>query len=425
MWTSAMHFLYFSHHCFHWLLWYCAIVMLSLVKIVAAKANCLHLDCIFASSWIKLFRSVTFLMTKEREMMQLTFIRWARISLHACLIFCIQSLTWLRNVILSYSMFRWTCSELVNVSAFKVSMLTLLNIFATWCRVWFCSVSSLHSLFDNSLPFSRWCQTDASNAISDLITAEYTCLAFVKIIFHVKTLSRLSASIHVTWFTSIWRRCTSHRNFMFSCTLRTCMSDFNLITELFICMLIIMSNLFDFLMKCVNSYFSDANVVSWVQAHFAQMSCALLSVLQISSMNLLYARMLMSFTKSSTSILIFSALHFLIRLTLKNRKRINEIKNLCDMFAFILRISLVCSLNLNDVSPFSRKLCAHSTMYSEVLFIFKVCRSLMCKTQSNALMIFKLSMNAMYLISQSHIVWTWSTSRFNVMITNRLHLALI
>ncbi len=42
-WTSAMHFLYFFHHCFHWLLWYCAIAMLSLVKIVAAKVNCLHL----------------------------------------------------------------------------------------------------------------------------------------------------------------------------------------------------------------------------------------------------------------------------------------------------------------------------------------------------------------------------------------------
>ncbi len=186
------------------------------------------------------------------------------ISLHACLIFCIQSLIQLCNMILFCSMFRWTCSELVYISAFKVSMLTLLNIFATWCRVWFCNVSSLHSLSDSFFSFSRWCQTDALNAISDLTTAEYICLAFVKIVFHVKILSWLSASIHVTWFTSIWRRCVFHYNFVFNCTFRTRMSDFNLITELSICMLIIMSNFFDFLMKCVNSYFSDANVASWI-----------------------------------------------------------------------------------------------------------------------------------------------------------------
>jgi len=148
------------------------------------------------------------------------------------------------------------------------------------------------------------------------------------------------------WFTLIWWRCAFHRNFMFSCTFRTCMSDFNLITELSICMLIIMSNFLNFLMKCVSSYFSDANVASWVQAHFMQTLCALLNVLQISSMNLSYVRMLMSFTKLSTSILIFSALHFSIKLTLKNRKKIDEMKNLCNMFAFILHMSLIYLLKI-------------------------------------------------------------------------------
>ena len=361
-WTFTMHFLYFSHHCFHWLLWNCVIAMLSLVEIVAARVNCLHLNCIFASSWIKLFRSVTFLMTKEREMMWLMLIRQMHINSHACLIFCVQSLTQLCNIILSCSMFKWTCSELVYISAFKVLMLTLLNIFATWYRVWFCSVSSLRSLSVSFFSFSRWCQTDASNAISDLTITEYICLAFVKIASHVKTSSWLSASIHVTWFTSIWRRCASYCNFMFSCTFRTCTFDFNLITELFICILIIVSNFFDFLMKCISLYFSDVNVASWVWVHFAQTSCILLSVLQISSMNLLYARMLMLFTKSSTLILILNVLHFSIRLALKNRKRIDEMKNLCDMFAFISRMSLVCSSNLSDVSQFSRKLHVHSIM---------------------------------------------------------------
>ncbi len=149
---------------------------------------------------------------------------------------------------------------------------------------------------------------------------------------------------------------------MFSCTFKTCTFDFNLITELSIYMLVIMSNLFDFLMKCINSYFSDVNVTSWVQAHFAQTSCTLLNVLQISSMNLSYVRMLISFMKSNTSILILSALHFLIKLALKNRKKINEMRNLCNMFAFISCMSFVYLLNLSDVFWFLRKLHVHLIM---------------------------------------------------------------
>ncbi len=172
------------------------------------------------------------------------------------------------------------------VSVSKVSMFTLLNVFATWHRVWFWSVFSLHSLLNSSFFLSRWCQTDTLNAISDLTIAEYTCLAFVKIALHVKTSRWLSVSILVTWFIFICQRCTLHCSFMFSCISRIRTSDFNLITELSIYMLVIMLNLFDFLVKCVSSYFSDVNVASWMQAHFAQTSCALLNVLQISSMNL-------------------------------------------------------------------------------------------------------------------------------------------
>ncbi len=216
----------------------------------------------------------------------LTLVKWACISSHACLISCVQLLIQLRSVILFCNMFRWTCSKLVYVSVSRVSMLTLLNTSATWHKVWFWSVSNLHSLLNSSSFLSRWCQTDASNTISDLITAEYTYLAFVKIAFHVKTSRWLSVSILVTWFISICWRCASHCSFVFSCIFKTRTSDFNLITEFSIYMLIIMLNLFDFLVKCVSSYFSDANVASWVQAHFMQTSCALLSVLQISSVNL-------------------------------------------------------------------------------------------------------------------------------------------
>jgi len=72
--------------------------------------------------------------------------------------------------------------------------------------------------------------------------------------------------------------------------------------------------------------------------------------------------MLISFMKLSTSILILNASHFSIKLALKNRKRIDEMKDLCDMSAFISRMSLVCSSNISDVSQFSRKLRVHSIM---------------------------------------------------------------
>ncbi len=285
---SATRSLYFSHCWFHWSLWYCIIAMLSLVEIIVKKRmHHLHLNCIFASFWMKTFRSTIFLMMSEREITRLTLVKRAHISSHACLIFYVRSLIQLCSMILFCSMFKWTCNELVYVSVFKVSMLTLLNTSATWCRVWFWSVSSLHSLSDSSSFLSRWCQTDTLNAISDLTTAEYTYLAFVKIAFHVKTLKWLSVSILMTWFIFICWRCTFHRSFMFSYISRTHTSDFNLITEFFICMLIIMLNLFDFLVKCMSLYFSDANVVSWMQAHFAQTLYALLSVVQISSVNLL------------------------------------------------------------------------------------------------------------------------------------------
>ncbi len=258
--------LYFSHHWFHWFLWYCFIAMLLLVEVVVKKREMrhLHLNYIFASSWMKTFRSTIFLMMSKREMTWLTFVKRTRISLHVYLISCIRLLIQLCSMILFCSMFKWTCSKLVYISVFKVSMFTLLNASTTWHRVWFWSVSSLYSLLDSSSFLSRWCQTDALNAIFDLTTAEYTCLAFVKITLHVKTLRWLSVSILVTWFIFIYWRCISYCSFMSSCISRTRTSDFNLITELFIYMLIIMLNLFDFLVKCVSLYFSDANFTSWV-----------------------------------------------------------------------------------------------------------------------------------------------------------------
>jgi len=168
--TSMMHFLYLFHHWFYYFLWYYAIAMLLLVKVMMKKrVHHLHLDCIFAFFQMMIFRSIVFLKMNKREMIRLILISWTCISLHACLIFCVQSIIQLYSVTLFCSIFKWICSELVYVSIFKVSMLVLLKASATWCKAWFWSISSLHSLSDSSSFLSRWCQTDASNAISDLI----------------------------------------------------------------------------------------------------------------------------------------------------------------------------------------------------------------------------------------------------------------
>jgi len=64
------------------------------------------------------------------------------------------------------------------------------------------------------------------------------------------------------------------------------MFDFDFIIKFLIHRLIIMLNLFDFHMKCVSSYFSEANVTSCVQAHVVQTLYALLNVSQIDFVNL-------------------------------------------------------------------------------------------------------------------------------------------
>ncbi len=98
--TSATRSLYFSHRWFHWSLWYYIIAMLLLVEIIVKKKmHHLHLDCIFASFWMKTFRSTIFLMMSEQEMTQLTFVKWVHINSHACLISYVQSLTQLCSVI--------------------------------------------------------------------------------------------------------------------------------------------------------------------------------------------------------------------------------------------------------------------------------------------------------------------------------------
>ena len=66
--------------------------------------------------------------------------------------------------------------------------------------------------------------------------------------------------------------------------------------------------------------------------------------------------------KLSISTFIFNALHFLIKLALKNRKRKKKLKDFWDMSAFILHIMLIYSLNINEVFQSFKKLHVHSIM---------------------------------------------------------------
>ena len=103
--------LYFSHWRFHLLLWYRAIATRSLVEII--ERRCLHVYCISASWWIETFRNTVFLMTEKWEKKLLILIKWARMSSHARLVFCVLSLIQLRKVVWFCILFKWTCREFI------------------------------------------------------------------------------------------------------------------------------------------------------------------------------------------------------------------------------------------------------------------------------------------------------------------------
>jgi len=189
----------------------------------------------------------------------------------------LHSVTWF------CSLFRWTCSKNVYISTFSVSMFTFLKTLITWHNTWFWRVSSLCFILDNFSSLLRWCHINASNVILNLIIAKYIYLAFVNVVSQMKISSWLSISILMTWFASIWRRCKSHCSFIFSCTSKTCTSDFNFIIEFFMHKLTVMLNLFNLQVKWVSSYFFEVNVASWVWTYFAQTLYARLSNLQIDS----------------------------------------------------------------------------------------------------------------------------------------------
>ncbi len=236
--------------------------------------NHLHLDHIFVSLQIATSKNVIFLKIEEREMSLLVFIRWACIFLQVHQVSRVLLLFQLRNIVWFCSLFRWTWSEDVYVLTFSVSMFTFLNISATWHSAWFWRVSNHNFILNNLSSLLRWCHIDVSNVILNLIIAEYIYLAFANVVSYVKTSSWLSISILMTWSISIWWRCEFHCSFMSSWTSRTCTSDFSFIIEFSMCKLTVMLIFFDLWMKCVSSYFSEANVTSWVHAHFTQTSCA-------------------------------------------------------------------------------------------------------------------------------------------------------
>ena len=182
--------------------------------------------------------------------------------LHARWVSCVLSLTRLRSVAWFCSLFRWMWSEKIYVLTFSILIFTFLKMSVTWRSAWFWRTSSLHFMLDNFSSLSCWCHMNASNVIFNLITAEYICLVFMNVVFHVKTSRWLSISILMTWSASICWRCESYWSFMFSWTSRIYTSNFNFTTEFSMHRLVIMLNLFDLRMKCVNLYFSEANVMS-------------------------------------------------------------------------------------------------------------------------------------------------------------------
>ena len=73
--------------------------------------------------------------------------------------------------------------------------------------------------FNADLPSAlEVCHTVVSYIITDLTTAVYIILIFIKIIFYIKTSRRFIVSDYITIFLSIFRKCGFHRNLLLICT---------------------------------------------------------------------------------------------------------------------------------------------------------------------------------------------------------------
>jgi hypothetical protein len=157
------------------------------------------------------------------------------------------------------------CNSMSDIcaSTFRSSWKIVLNTLQTVRK--FCFCKSIRFLMNFMNEFERSC--DACHVLNsyvmiDLTTTVYTCFVFLKQIFHVDAMKRVSASICVVIFSWIFLTCESHLNLMSSCTFNIFieMNDFLMISLMLI--IVVMLKRQWFFVKCINSYLIDAKRAS-------------------------------------------------------------------------------------------------------------------------------------------------------------------
>ena len=170
---------------------------------------------------------------------------------------------------------------------------------------------------------------------------------------------------------------------------------------------------------------SGAKLAPWVRVYYVYTSCTLLSVLYIFVINFSYARIFTSFTNFTGKVFTPSFSYPSINFALKNRNKIGDTGKSCGILAKTRRNALVLPSNDSVNCLFFRKLLTQLTRRMGIFRIRKLCVSFSCNTWSKALVIFKLNINAIYLVSMFYIVCTCSIKSFSAVSIKRPRLVFI
>ena len=120
-------------------------------------------------------------------------------------------------------------------------------------------------------------------------------------------------------------------------------------------------NFLRLLLKWISSYFVEKKFVSWPQNHVVKISCNFFLCLCCTSahLHLLRIKLMLSF---------FCCSHMFSRFVLKNKYNMSEIKNFCEISAFIMLIAFVFSSKVIDDRRFFRKLSIHWIIQFDIFF---------------------------------------------------------
>ena len=174
--------------------------------------------------------------------------------------------------------------------------------------------------------------------------------------------------------------CGPHLNFESICTPKTRMSVFGVITLLSMRIFTVISNFLGVRVRWISSYLSGAKLAPWVRAHCVHTSCTLLNVSHVSAVDLPYARIFTSSTNPTGEAFTSSFSHPSTSSALKNRNRIGDTGEPCEMPAKTRRNALVLPSNDSVNYLFFKKLLTYLTRRIKIFRIRKLYISLSYNT---------------------------------------------